>query len=205
MQKESRTVRPISLAFLGVQLTVGRQSTRATPWIAAATWAASSRTRVSRPYSTPALLASRPPLVVLRRPHINASAASESTTAGGLEALSELRWSREFENASSRFRRNQSSLLPLMLETGRAKETLEAARPTRKQCHPEALQQQESIRALFGNVPEDWLRRLHQLGRHEQHERRGDLRILQVLRHCHDTIHLPVVLVLDRSWARQVK
>ena len=31
VQRESRTVRPISLAFLGVQQTVGRQSTRATP------------------------------------------------------------------------------------------------------------------------------------------------------------------------------
>ena len=30
MQRESRTVRPISLAFRGVQQTVGRQSTRAT-------------------------------------------------------------------------------------------------------------------------------------------------------------------------------
>ena len=30
VQRESRTVRPISLAFLGVQQTVGRQSTRAT-------------------------------------------------------------------------------------------------------------------------------------------------------------------------------
>ena len=31
VQRESRTVRPISLAFLEVQQTVGRQSTRATP------------------------------------------------------------------------------------------------------------------------------------------------------------------------------
>ena len=31
VQRESRTVRPISLAFLGVQQTVGRQSTRASP------------------------------------------------------------------------------------------------------------------------------------------------------------------------------
>ena len=31
VQRESRTVRPISLAFLGVQQTVGCQSTRATP------------------------------------------------------------------------------------------------------------------------------------------------------------------------------
>ena len=49
MQRESRTVRPISLAFLGVQQTVGRQSTRATSVDRAAA-AASSRKRVSTPY-----------------------------------------------------------------------------------------------------------------------------------------------------------
>ena len=69
VQRESRTVRPISLAFLGVQQTVGRQSTRATPWIARRLAIFSPRARASTPYSTPALLASRPPLAVLRLPH----------------------------------------------------------------------------------------------------------------------------------------
>ena len=68
VQRESRTVRPISLAFLGVQQTVGRQSTRATP--------------VARP-------AMKPFSATARRCHhalLNASAASESTAAGSLKA-----------------------------------------------------------------------------------------------------------------------
>ena len=66
VQRESRTIRPISLAFLEVQQTVGRQSTRATP--------------VDRPAVSP----SRPP----RRASalLNASGASESTAAGSLKA-----------------------------------------------------------------------------------------------------------------------
>ena len=68
-QKESRTVRPISLAFLGVQQTVGCQSTRATPWIA----------RRAGSF--------QPPHARLHA-LLNASAASESTTAGGLKAAS---------------------------------------------------------------------------------------------------------------------
>ena len=88
-----------------MQLTVGCQSTRATPWIAPRRHCGPptiapvrgerpdvdprSRKRVSTPYLTPALLASRPPLAVLRLASSNASAASESTTAGGLEAFSQ--------------------------------------------------------------------------------------------------------------------
>ena len=49
VQRESRTIRPISLAFLGVQQTVVRQSTRATSVDRAAS-AASSRKRVSTHY-----------------------------------------------------------------------------------------------------------------------------------------------------------
>ena len=81
VQRESWTVRPISLAFLGVQQTVGRQSTRATP--------------VDRPAVSP----SQPPhgasprlikrqrcwrvdLLAggLKAASLNASAASESTS-----------------------------------------------------------------------------------------------------------------------------
>ena len=58
VQRESRTVRPISLAFLGVQQTVGCQSTRAT----------SRGSRGGKPFSAPS---------ELRRLHalLNASAA----------------------------------------------------------------------------------------------------------------------------------
>ena len=68
VQRESRTVRPISLAFLGVQQTVGRQSTRAT----------SHGSRGGRPRLAPSDA----------RHHalLNASAASESTAAGSLKA-----------------------------------------------------------------------------------------------------------------------
>ena len=46
---------------------------------------------------------------------LNASAASESTTAGGLEAFSQgTAGAERFENASSKFRWNPSPLLPLM-------------------------------------------------------------------------------------------
>ena len=83
VQRESRTVRPISLAFLGVQQTVVRQSTRATSVDRAASAAS------SRPYLTPALQASRPSLTDLKAAPSNASAASESTTAGSLEAFSQ--------------------------------------------------------------------------------------------------------------------
>ena len=89
VQRESRTVRPISLAFLGVQQTVGRQSTRATP--------------VDRPTISPfqpppgrlhALLNASAACEStaagsLKAASSNASAASESTTAGGLEAFSQ--------------------------------------------------------------------------------------------------------------------
>ena len=68
VQRESRTVRPISLAFLGVQQTVGRQSTRATS--------------VDRAAAGPF----QPPRARLHA--LNASAAGESTTAGGLKAAS---------------------------------------------------------------------------------------------------------------------
>ena len=63
------TVRPISHAFLGVLQTVGCQSTRATP--------------VDRP----AVSHLRPPRARLHA-LLNASAAGESTTAGGLKAAS---------------------------------------------------------------------------------------------------------------------
>ena len=68
MQRESRTVRPISLAFLGVLQTVGRQSTRATP--------------VDRP----AALSLLGPRTGRLHALLNASAASESTAAGSLKA-----------------------------------------------------------------------------------------------------------------------
>ena len=100
VQRESRTVRPISLAFLGVQQTVGRQSTRATS--------------VDRAAAGPF----QPPRARLHA-SLNASAASESTTAGGLEAffLSQSSAGAErFENASSKFRWNPSPLLPLSKE-----------------------------------------------------------------------------------------
>ena len=49
----------------------------------------------------------------LKAPSSNASAASESTTAGGLEAFSQSSAGTErFENASSKFRWNPSPLLP---------------------------------------------------------------------------------------------
>ena len=70
--RESPGLFVLSLAFLGVQQTVGRQSTRATPWIARRLALFSPRARVSTPYQTPALRASRPPLVVLR-PSLKAS------------------------------------------------------------------------------------------------------------------------------------
>ena len=92
-----------SLAFLGVQLTVGCQSTRATPRIAP---------RGPKPPQArlPALL--------------NVSAADESTTAGGLEAFPHLKAPLEprgtcplagdrFDTACSKFRRNPSPLLSL--------------------------------------------------------------------------------------------
>ena len=63
--RESPGLFVLSLAFLGVQQTVVRQSTRATSDDRAAS-AASSRKRVSTPHQTPALLASRPPLADLK-------------------------------------------------------------------------------------------------------------------------------------------
>ena len=72
--RESPGLSILSLAFLGVQLTVGCQSTRATPRIAPR----------------------RPKLPQARLPALlNVSAADESTTAGSLKALSKLRWSQE--------------------------------------------------------------------------------------------------------------
>ena len=68
VQRESRTVRPISLAFLGVQQTVGRQSTRAT----------SRGSRGGRP--------SLAPSDARHHALLNASAARESTAAGSLKA-----------------------------------------------------------------------------------------------------------------------
>ena len=62
----------------------------------------------------PAVSLSRPPR---GRFHAlsNASAAGESTTAGGLEAFSQgTAGAERFENASSKFRWNPSPLLPLM-------------------------------------------------------------------------------------------
>ena len=48
----------------------------------------------------------------LKAASLSAGAASESTTTGGLEALSELRWSRELENACPGFRCNQGTPSP---------------------------------------------------------------------------------------------
>ena len=114
VQRESRTVRPISLAFLGVQRTVGRRSTRATP--------------VDRPAVSPQPPPGRLHALLnasaasestaagsLKAASSNASAASESTTAGGLEAFSQSSAARteRFENASSKFRWNPSPAPPL--------------------------------------------------------------------------------------------
>ena len=78
----------------GVQQTVGRQSTRATPVARAA----------AGPFQPP-----RARLHAL----LNASAAGESTVAGGLEAFSQgIADAERFENASSKFRWNPSPLLP---------------------------------------------------------------------------------------------
>ena len=131
VQRESRTVRPISLAFLGVQQTVGCQSTRATPWIAPRRhlWAIDVCTRSGRASRCgPTLPQARLHALLnasaasestaagsLKAASSNASAASESTTAGGLEAFSQSSAGAErFENASSKFRWNPSPLLPLM-------------------------------------------------------------------------------------------
>ena len=117
MQRESRTVRPISLAFLGVQQTVGRQSTRATsrgspcgkPVLAPSDGRLHALLNASAASESTA--AGR-----LEAASSNASAASaagESTTAGGLEAFSQSSAGTErIENASSKFRRNPSPLLP---------------------------------------------------------------------------------------------
>ena len=109
VQRESRTVRPISLAFLGVQQTVGRQSTRATPWIARRQAAFSPQRRAS-----PRLIKRQ--LTDLKAAPSNASAASESTTAGGLEAFSQgTAGTERFENASSRLRWSLRTLLSLFM------------------------------------------------------------------------------------------
>ena len=53
----------------------------------------------------------------LKAASLNASAASESTTAGGLEAFSQgTAGAERIENASSKFRRNPSPLLPFYLD-----------------------------------------------------------------------------------------
>ena len=88
--------RPISLAFVGVQQTVGCQSTRATPWIARRGPEAPSDARLHALLNASAASESTA-AGSLEAASSNASAASESTTAGGLEAfpLSQLRWSRQ--------------------------------------------------------------------------------------------------------------
>ena len=85
---------PISLAFLGVQQTVGCQSTRATPWIAPRQ---PKLPQARLPTLNVSAASESTTAGGLKAASSNASAASESTTAGGLEAfpLSKLRWSRE--------------------------------------------------------------------------------------------------------------
>ena len=106
VQRESRTVRPISLAFLGVQQTVGRQSTRATP--------------VDIAPGRLQALASASPRLIKRQRCWRVDHRWWSCGVSSLRAPLEPRGTcllagDRFDNASSKFRWNPSPLLPFTL------------------------------------------------------------------------------------------
>ena len=103
VQRESRTVRPISR--IPWSAADSRLSIYSRDSVDRAASAASSRKRVSGESTT---------ADSLKAASLNASAARESTTTGGLEAFSQSSAGVErFENASSKFRWNPSPLLSL--------------------------------------------------------------------------------------------